>query len=131
MGLLSDKEVQKLQETIKTNVKEAMNKAIATPWPDKSTSMDHLFSEDVDISDEFDNPSEVSGKEDVPMAQSINKVLRTEVEKNSLIRVFGEDVADFSEVEKYEKGLKGKGGVLKFLPVSKQVVLKIKFLIHL
>ena len=114
LGLLSDAEVQKIKDSIKASVKDAIAKAIATPWPTKDTSTKHLFSEDVDISsDQFDNPSEITGKEDVPMAQAINKVLRSEVSKNPLIRVFGEDVADFSEVEKYDEGLKGKGGVFK------------------
>ena len=49
----------------------------------------------------------------MPTAQAINSVLRNEISKNPLIRMFGEDVADFTEVEKYEKGLKGKGGVFK------------------
>ncbi len=114
LGLLSEAEVQKIKDSIKASVKGAIAKAIGTPWPTKDTSMKHLFSEDVDIAgDQFDNPSDVTGKEDVPMAQAINKVLRTEVARNSLIRVFGEDVADFSEVEKYDEGLKGKGGVFK------------------
>ena len=114
LGLLSEAEVQKIKDSIKASVKGAIAKAISTPWPTKDTSTMHLFSEDVDISgDQFDNPSDIKGKEDVPMAQAINKVLRTEVARNSLIRVFGEDVADFSEVEKYDEGLKGKGGVFK------------------
>ena len=41
-----------------------------------------------------------------------NKTLKTEVSKNPFIRMFGEDVADFSELEKLDdKDLKGKGGV--------------------
>ena len=47
------------------------------------------------------------------MAQTINSVLRSEVKKNPLIRVFGEDVADFSDEWKFDTNLKGKGGVFK------------------
>ena len=114
LGLLSDKELEEIKDKINKQVREAIDKAIATPWPKKETALDHLFSHDHLISsDEFSKESEVKGKEDVPMAQAINSVLRNEVKKNPLIRVFGEDVADFTEVEKYEKGLKGKGGVFK------------------
>ncbi len=114
LGLLSDKELDEIKDKINKQVREAIDQAIATPWPKKETALDHLFSHDHLISsDEFRNESEVKGKEDVPMAQAINSVLRNEVKKNPLIRVFGEDVADFTEVEKYEKGLKGKGGVFK------------------
>ena len=113
LGLLSDKELEDIKDKISKQVREAIDKAVETPWPEKETALDHLFSHDHIISsDEFNNESEVKGKEDVPMAQAINSVLRNEV-KEILIRVFGEDVADFTEVEKYEKGLKGKGGVFK------------------
>ena len=114
LGLLSEKELNDIKEKINKQVREAIDKAIITPWPAKETALDHLFSAEHPINgSEFDKQSSVSGKEDVPMAQAINSVLRNEVKRNPLIRVFGEDVADFTEVEKYEKGLKGKGGVFK------------------
>ena len=56
------------------------------------------------------------------------RFLKSEVAKNSLIRVFGEDVADFSEVEKYEKDLKEKVAFSKFHMGFKSLVLMDKFL---
>ena len=48
------------------------------------------------------------------MASAINMTLKSEVAKNPLIRMFGEDVADFSQLEKLDNpDLKGKGGVFK------------------
>ena len=83
LGLLSDAEVQKIKDSIKASVKDViLPRQLATPWQTKDTSTKHLFSEDVDISsDQFDNPSDIKGKEDVPMAKAINKVLRSEVSK--------------------------------------------------
>ncbi|MGB0454678.1 MAG: alpha-ketoacid dehydrogenase subunit beta, partial [Bacteriovoracaceae bacterium] len=75
----------------------------------------HLYSEDVDpTSSDFETEPQFSGKEDVPMAGAINKVLKSEFSSNPNLRMFGEDVADFSDVEKYDdENLKGKGGVFK------------------
>jgi 2-oxoisovalerate dehydrogenase E1 component len=92
-----------------------MKKAIETEWPDQSTHSDHLYSMDVDPSSEdFDTEPEFSGKDDIPMAGAINRTLKSEIQKNPLMRMFGEDVADFSELEKLDNpDLAGKGGVFK------------------
>ena len=70
---------------------------------------------DVDISGaNFETTPQFSGKDDVPMAGSINSTLKNELKNNPFIRMFGEDVADFSQLEKLDDpDLKGKGGVFK------------------
>jgi 2-oxoisovalerate dehydrogenase E1 component len=77
--------------------------------------MDHLYSPDIDpTSAQFEQQAQFSGKEDIPLATAINMTLKSEIKKNPLMMVFGEDVADFTEVEKYDNpDLKGKGGVFK------------------
>ncbi|MBD65179.1 MAG: dehydrogenase [Halobacteriovoraceae bacterium] len=114
-GILTEEEKKAIESEVSASVKEAMKKAIETEWPDKSTYMDHLYSEDVDpTSAEFETEPELSGKEDIPMAGAINAVLRSEIQKNPLMRIFGQDVADFSELNKLDdENLKGKGGVFK------------------
>ncbi|MCO4754189.1 MAG: dehydrogenase, partial [Bacteriovoracaceae bacterium] len=113
--LASKDEVEAVADKAKASVREAMTKAIETEWPDQSTYMDHLYSEDVDpTGSDFDTEPQFSGKEDVPMAGAVNGTLKSEIQKNPLMRMFGEDVADFSELEKLDnKDLKGKGGVFK------------------
>jgi 2-oxoisovalerate dehydrogenase E1 component len=98
------------------NVKTAMDECLKTPWPETSTVMDHLYSAEKEISNTnlLESQPHFSGKDDVPMAASINKVLRTEFAKNPLLRMWGEDVADFFEKERLNNPeLKGKGGVFK------------------
>lgn len=114
-GLLSSDEIKAELDAATKEVKEAMSRALETAWPSKDTYMDHLYSPDVDpSSDEFSTEPKFSGKEDVPLASAINMTLKSEIKKNPLMMVFGEDVADFTEVEKYENpDLKGKGGVFK------------------
>jgi 2-oxoisovalerate dehydrogenase E1 component len=113
-GIITEKERESILEEVSANVRDAMNRAIETPWPEKSTATDHVYSHDVDItSDEFSTEGTFEGKDDIPMAGAINQVLKSEFSRNPLLRMFGEDVADFSQLEKLETDLKGKGGVFK------------------
>jgi 2-oxoisovalerate dehydrogenase E1 component len=113
-GLFTTEEVKGMLDEVTKEIREAMTKALETAWPDKSTYMDHLYSDIDPTSSQFETAPQFSGKEDIPLATAINMTLKSEIKKNSLMMVFGEDVADFSEVEKYDNpDLKGKGGVFK------------------
>jgi len=114
-GLLTSEEIKSVLDEASKEVREAMTKSLETSWPSKSTYADHLYSHDVDpTSEKFDRKPEFSGKDDIPLATAINMTLKSEIKKNPLMMVFGEDVADFTEAEKYENpDLKGKGGVFK------------------
>jgi 2-oxoisovalerate dehydrogenase E1 component len=114
-GLMTSDEVKAGLDEASKEVREAMTRALETAWPDKSTYTDHLYSPDVDpASSAFETEAKLSGKEDIPLATAINMTLKSEIKKNPLMMVFGEDVADFTEVEKYDNPeLKGKGGVFK------------------
>lgn len=113
-GLFTTDEVKGILDEAAKEVREAMTRALETPWADKSTYMDHLYSEIDPTSSQFETAPEFSGKEDIPLATAINMTLKSEIKKNPLMMVFGEDVADFTEVEKYDNpDLKGKGGVFK------------------
>lgn len=113
--VITEQEREDLLKKVTANVKAAMDKAITTEWPAADSVEKHLYSEDVDMTGSaFDKPANFTGKDDVPMAASINKVLRTEFAKNPLLRMWGEDVADFFEKERLNNPeLKGKGGVFK------------------
>ena len=112
--ILSEQEVDEMKKEISEEVSEALKKCLKTPWPKKETSIDFTWSPDVDPSGEdFNQAGTFEGEANLPMAQTINRVLFSEVKKNPLIRVFGEDIADFSEDWKFETNLKGKGGVFK------------------
>jgi 2-oxoisovalerate dehydrogenase E1 component len=114
-GLLSGDEIKSILDEASKEVRDAMTRALETNWPSKSTYADHLYSHDVDpTSKDFETAPIFSGKEDIPLATAINMTLKSEIKKNPLMMVFGEDVADFTEVEKYDNpDLKGKGGVFK------------------
>jgi len=114
-GLLTTEEIKSVLDEASKEVREAMTKALETAWPSKSSYADHLYSQDVDpTSEQFERKPEFSGKDDIPLATAINMTLKSEIKKNPLMMVFGEDVADFTEPEKYDNpDLKGKGGVFK------------------
>jgi 2-oxoisovalerate dehydrogenase E1 component len=113
--LFTEDEIEAIRDAIAKEVKEALAKTLETPWPEVDTYMDHLYSMDVDpTSSDFETQPSFSGKDDIPMAQAINMTLKSELKRNPLMRMFGEDVADFSELEKLDnEELKGKGGVFK------------------
>jgi len=110
--VISEEDFEKLKKEIDNVVREAREKAESTPWPAKSTALNHVFS-DIDVtSSDFETNPNFTGKDDIPMAQSINNVLKSEIKRNPLIRMFGEDVADFTDLRKLDDpNLKGKGGV--------------------
>lgn len=113
-GLMTTEEVKGVLDEVTAELREAMAKALANAWPDKSTYMDHLYSEIDPTSAQFETKAAFTGKDDIPLATAINMTLKAEIKKNPLMMVFGEDVADFTEVDKYENpDLKGKGGVFK------------------
>ncbi len=114
-NIISEKEQKDLLEEVTLEVRGAMKKAIETPWPEVSTSTNHLYSDEIKIYENvFEKEAKFSGKSDVPMAGAINAVLKAETKKNPFMRMWGEDVADFSELEKLDDpNLKGKGGVFK------------------
>lgn len=113
--LVTKDEIETIREKISLEVREAQKQAETTVWPSPDTYADHLYSPDVDpTSLEFETSPQFSGKDDVPLAGAINRTLKEEIKINPLIRVFGEDVADFSELEKFKNPeLVGKGGVFK------------------
>lgn len=113
-GIITEEENKDILEKISAEVREAINKALNTEWPKLETYADHLYSEIDPTSSSFSTEPKFSGKEDIPLAGGINLTLKSEIKKNPLMMVFGEDVADFTEVEKYNNpDLKGKGGVFK------------------
>lgn len=113
--IITEEERAECLKKVTAEVKAAMDRAITTEWPALSTVSDHMYSHDVDMtSAAFDKTPNFTGKDDVPMAASINNVLRKEFSKNPMLRMFGEDVADFFEKERLNNPeLKGKGGVFK------------------
>jgi 2-oxoisovalerate dehydrogenase E1 component len=129
-GFMSETEVEVLHNEVKAEVQEAMKKAIETEWPALDTHSDHLYSMDIDpTSSDFETEANFTGKDDIPMASAINMTLRSEISKNPLMRMFGEDVADFSELEKLDDpNLKGKGEFLKSLQVVRKFLKRDKFL---
>jgi len=113
-GIITEKERADLLDKVGKEVREAMNEALETPQPEVETATDHVYSHDVDISStDFQTEGSFEGKNDIPMAGAINQVMKSEFAKNPLLRMFGEDVADFSQLEKLKTDMKGKGGVFK------------------
>lgn len=124
--IITEKEVNTLLGKITSELQSVKNKAIQLSWPKKSEAMTHLYSHRTDMtSSKFETRALNEGKQDISMADAINQVLKSEFLKNSLLRLFGQDVADSSDLEALEENnLPGKGGVFKVTRGVQQVALK-------
>ncbi len=113
-GFASSEDLEKLRKEVDEEVNKAADIAIETPQPAPESALRNVFSPDVDpTSAEFDTEegAELSGNPGT-MVDLINRCMHEEMERDSRIVVFGEDVADCSR-EEYLDQVKGKGGVFK------------------
>ncbi|MEZ4415266.1 MAG: dehydrogenase E1 component subunit alpha/beta [Gemmatimonadota bacterium] len=115
-GFASAEQLDALEVEIEREVADAADAACERPQPAVETATLHLFSEDVDPTgpdfDTEDRPQwDPSGRE-LTMVDLLNACMRSEMERDPRIVVFGEDVADASREEALRE-VKGKGGVFK------------------
>ncbi len=115
LGAATADELDALEAEIEAEVAAAADSALESPQPDPSTAMRHLFSEEVDpTSSDFDTEEEPQYESDklLTVVDLLNSCMRTEMERDPRIVVFGEDVADASREDVLGE-VKGKGGVFK------------------
>lgn len=123
LGIFNQEKIDSIWEKVVSFVRLEQQRTLETTCPAPCTHSDHLFSQDGLISKNV--KGEFSGKDDIPMAMTINQVLKSQVKSNPYIRMFGEDVADFCEEEKLSNpNLKGKGGVFKVTSGVQRIGLK-------
>ncbi|CAN5310647.1 dehydrogenase E1 component subunit alpha/beta [soil metagenome] len=114
-GIASSEALEALRKEVDDEVTEAADIAIETPQPAPETALRNVFSPDVDPTDrqlfDTEDGAELSGNAGT-MVDLINRCMHEEMERDSRIVVFGQDVADCSR-EEYLDRVKGKGGVFK------------------
>lgn len=104
--------LQAIADDVDREIKNAVERAIAAPKPERSTTMLYVYSPVVDpASASFDATPAPDGQPST-MLDTINRTLKDEMAKDPRIIVFGEDVADCSRDEVLSE-VKGKGGVFK------------------
>ncbi len=111
-GIVDEKELEELEAEVDLEVREATDKALVAPLPEKECILVNVYSPDVDpTSVKFESAPHFSG-EPKTMVEMVSTTLADEMARDERIVVFGEDVADASNEEDL-KHLKGKGGVFK------------------
>jgi 2-oxoisovalerate dehydrogenase E1 component len=111
-GLATEKELEEIRKAVAAEVAEAADRALKAPRPAPETAGLYVYSPDVDpTSDQFNTPASPEG-DAITMVSAINRTLRDEMERNRLMIVFGQDVADASKCDIIEQ-VPGKGGVFK------------------
>ncbi|MFQ6045082.1 MAG: thiamine pyrophosphate-dependent enzyme [Gemmatimonadales bacterium] len=113
-GIASVAEIEEIKARVDEDVELAADVALASPQPGPDTVHLHVYSEDVDPTDEpFDTEDDPQFAGDpTTMVDLLNKCLADEMARDPRVVVFGEDVADVSRDE-YLGDVKGKGGVFK------------------
>ena len=114
-GDLTEPELQALKDRIQAEVDAAWEQAEAAPRPDPATVKDHLYSPAVDPTAPAFDTEAAPGDQAVgskTLIDLVNATLTHEMARDPRILVFGEDVADVSQVDLQDE-VKGKGGVFK------------------
>lgn len=102
-------DLQAIRKRLRSQLADAVARALAAPKPAPASAMDHLYSGVIVVREE---PTPPSRGEPITMAQAINATLDAEMQRDPRILIFGEDVADASREEILGE-CKGKGGVFK------------------
>ncbi|MSO36248.1 MAG: dehydrogenase [Acidobacteria bacterium] len=111
-NLATDSDLDDVARSVDREIAEATDAALKAPKPSIETADSFVFSPDVDpTSSQFETPAQADGKPDT-MVAAINRTLKDEMAKNPRIVVFGEDVADASNLSALAH-VPGKGGVFK------------------
>ena len=113
-GHATEQELSQIRAEVDTLVLAATDDALAREQPTEDSIPFGVFSPDVDpTSEQFDTEDDpqFSGNE-TTMVDLLNACMKDEMRRDSRIVVFGEDVADVSRRQHFNK-VKGKGGVFK------------------
>ncbi len=90
--LITEAKIKALRESIKVEVDEAAEAADAHPYPTHFDVLANVFSKNLPVTEESE-PNFLS-EEPISMVQAINRGLREEMQRNSKIVMWGEDIGD-------------------------------------
>ncbi len=111
-GVLEESELEALEADVDREIVEATDKALAAEMPSPESIYDDVYSPDINpAAKEFDAQPKKHGNPKT-MVEMVSATLLDEMQRDSRIVVFGEDVADCSR-EEHLATVKGKGGVFK------------------
>ncbi len=111
-GVLSEAKLEALHAAVDEQIASAIDSALAAEKPTLDSAGMYVYSPDMDpTSEDFETQPAPGGEEDY-IVGAVNSCLRDEMDRDSRIVVFGEDVADASKDDILDEA-KGKGGVFK------------------
>ncbi|HTS50396.1 MAG TPA: dehydrogenase E1 component subunit alpha/beta [Bryobacteraceae bacterium] len=111
-GILDRQALQVIVHEVDQEIQQATDRVLKADPPPKGSALLHLYSEKIDpTSAQFEAQPRFTG-DPRTMVDEINLTLHEEMQRDSRILVFGEDVADCSRAANLAE-VKGKGGVFK------------------
>ncbi len=111
-GVIDEKGIRAIERDAEDEIRQATDRALAAaPAPPASARL-HVYSPTVDpTSSTFATQARYTG-DPKTVVELLNRCLRTEMERDPRVIIFGEDIADCTR-EQYLGKVKGKGGVFK------------------
>jgi len=109
-GMATEDELGALRAAVDAELEVAVQAALESPKPTPEDALRHLWSPDIDpTSDSFLSAPPADGKTE-SIVGLVNRCLKSEMQRDPRIVVFGEDVADCSHEDALDE-VAGKGGV--------------------
>jgi len=111
-SLTTDADLSDTAADVDREVREAADRALEAPKPERSTALLYVYSPTIDpASASFAGAATAAGPPDT-MVAAINRTLKDEMARNPRIVLFGQDVADCGQPDALSS-VPGKGGVFK------------------
>ncbi len=111
-GTLTVQEIEAIKMEVDELIQAEVDRALAAQMPKAESIYHFVYSPDIDpTSPAFDTEPQFTG-DPKTMVDLVNTCLHSEMARDPRVIVFGEDVADCSHEENFDK-VKGKGGVFK------------------
>ena len=106
-GILTEKQVQEYEESVKEEVNQATRQALDARDAEPEEALTNVYGDDVPAAIE---PAEGAEREDLNMVSALREALSEEMERDPRIMVLGEDVGPKGGVFLITDGLYGKFG---------------------
>lgn len=108
-GILDDSRDRRIREAVEAEVKDSVDRALASPYPSPETMTAKVFADAIPSNDQGEANSE-GEVISMSMRSAIRSALMESMEGDPSIIVFGEDVAQWGGVFKVTEGLRERFG---------------------
>ena len=89
-GVLSEKQIAKMNADVQAEIDEAIRYAESSPWPDAEIGMTEVYAPEPPVADVVPQPAQ--GERQLSMGKALNEALREEMIRSPEVFLLGEDI---------------------------------------